>query len=331
MNSFPPLHLAAEIERFPIAGAFTIARGSRTEAVVVRASVSDGVHAGHGECVPYPRYGETVEGVLADILAQAGRLGEGGAQQALTAGLKAGAARNALDCALWDFAAKAAGRRVWELAGVPAPPELTTCFTLSLGSPQEMEAAARGAAHRPLLKVKLGAPGDVERIAAVRRGAPTSRIVVDANEGWTPQSFTPNLAACVAADVELIEQPFPAADDAALEALESPIPICADESFHGVEHLEAIMRRYDAINIKLDKTGGLSGALEAMRAARARGMPVMVGCMLATSLAMAPAMVIAAEAAFVDLDGPLLLARDRDPGLRFAGSTIHSYGSDLWG
>jgi L-alanine-DL-glutamate epimerase-like enolase superfamily enzyme len=155
--------------------------------------------------------------------------------------------------------------------------------------------------------------------------------VVDANEGWAPDSFAPNLAACVAAGVELIEQPFPASDDAALEAMESPIPICADESFHGVEHLEAIMRRYDAINIKLDKTGGLSGALEAMRAARAQGMPVMVGCMLATSLAMAPAMVIAAEAAFVDLDGPLLLAKDRDPGLRFAGSTIHSYGAELWG
>jgi L-alanine-DL-glutamate epimerase-like enolase superfamily enzyme len=331
MNRFPPLQLTAEIERFPIAGAFTISRGSRTEAVVVRASVSDGVHAGHGECVPYPRYGETVEGVQADILAQAGLLSRGGTQAELVSGLKAGAARNALDCALWDLAAKASGRRVWDLIGIGEPPAVITCFTLSLGTPESMEEAARKAAHRPLLKVKLGSDGDVERIRAVRRGAPASRIVVDANEGWTPESFGANVAACEAAGVELIEQPFPAANDAALEGLASPIPICADESFHGVEHLGATMRRYGAINIKLDKTGGLTAALEAMAAARAAGMPVMVGCMLGTSLGMAPALLIASGAAFVDLDGPLLLSRDRDPGLRFEGSAIHSYGADLWG
>lgn len=331
MARFPALRLEAVIERFPIAGAFTIARGSRTEAVVVRATVTDGRHIGHGECVPYPRYGETVEGVLADIEAQAPLLAAGGEQAALTSGLKAGAARNALDCALWDFAAKAAGCRVWELAGVAAPEPLTTCFTLSLGTPQSMEEAARKASGRPLLKVKLGAEGDSERIAAVRRGAPDSRIVVDANEGWSAGSFDALVAACVEARVELIEQPFPAADDAALERLSSPIPICADESFHGVEHLARTMERYDAINIKLDKTGGLSAALAAMEAARAHGMPVMVGCMLGTSLGMAPALLIAAGAAFVDLDGPLLLARDREPGLRFEGSTIHSYGPELWG
>jgi L-alanine-DL-glutamate epimerase-like enolase superfamily enzyme len=331
LPDFQPLSLAVAIERFPIAGAFTISRGSRTEAVVVRVSVTDGTYAGHGECVPYPRYGETVEGVVADIVRQEGLLAVGGHHLALTSGLAAGAARNALDCALWDLAAKAAGARVWELTGTPAPKPITTCFTLSLGDPASMRAAAEAASHRPLLKVKLGGEGDIARIAAVRAGAPNARIVVDANESWTPANFAANLAACVSAGVELIEQPFPAADDAALEHLDSAIPICADESFHGVEHLAETMKRYDAINIKLDKTGGLTAALEAMSAARVNQMPVMVGCMLGTSLAMAPAMLIAAGAAFVDLDGPLLLKQDRDPGLQFEGSTILPYPAALWG
>lgn len=328
---FPSLTLAVVVERFPIAGSFTISRGSRTEAVVVRASVSDGKRIGHGECVPYPRYGETVEGVVAEIQRQAALLAAGGLHSHLTSALKAGAARNALDCALWDLAAKSAGRRVWELTGTPAPKPVTTCYTLSLGDPASMEAAAEAASHRPLLKVKLGGDGDIARISAVRRGAPDSRIVVDANESWTPGNFATNVAACVAAGVELIEQPFPAADDGALELLESPIPICADESFHGVGHLAHTMTLYDAINIKLDKTGGLTAAIEAMNAARINQMPVMVGCMLGTSLAMAPALLIAAGAAFVDLDGPLLLKQDRDPGLHFEGSTIHPYSSALWG
>jgi L-Ala-D/L-Glu epimerase len=331
MISFPPLTLSVAVQRFAIAGSFTIARGSRTEAVVVRASVGNGTQTGHAECVPYTRYGETVEGVVADIEKQSALLAAGGSQDLLTSGLKPGAARNALDCALWDFAAKNSGKRVWELTGTPAPQPMITCFTLSLGDPESMESAARAASHRPLLKVKLGGEGDRERIAAVRRGAPASRIVVDANESWTGENFAMNVAACVLAGVELIEQPFPADNDGALEHLHSSIPICADESFHGVEHLAHTMRLYDAINIKLDKTGGLTAAIAAMSAARANQMPVMVGCMLGTSLAMAPAMLIAAGAAFVDLDGPLLLKEDHDPGLRFEGSTIHPYASTLWG
>ncbi|MCX7340949.1 MAG: dipeptide epimerase [Hyphomicrobiales bacterium] len=331
MNQFGSLSLAVAIERFPIAGAFTISRGSRTEAVVVTATVSDGQHVGRAECVPYPRYGETVEGVAAAIEAQGGLLAGGGDQAALTAVLKAGAARNALDCALWDLAAKAAGKRVWEVAGVAAPRPVITCYTLSLGDPASMQAAAEAASHRPLLKVKLGGEGDSERIAAVRRGAPQSRIVVDANEAWTEANFDRHVAACAAARVELIEQPLPAADDWALRHLSSPIPICADESFHGLDKLAATMELYDAINIKLDKTGGLSAALQVAEAARRHEMPVMVGCMLGTSLAMAPAMLIAAGAAFVDLDGPLLLKQDRVPGLQFEGSTIHPYPVTLWG
>lgn len=330
-NSFGALDLRVAIERFPIAGAFTISRGSRTEAVVVTATIGDGVHEGRGECVPYARYGETVEGVAADLAQQSECLRQGGDQETLTGGLKAGAARNALDCALWDLAAKRAGMRVWDLTGTGEPRPLTTCYTLSLGDPASMEAAARAASARPLLKVKLGGQGDEARIAAVRRGAPDSRIVVDANEAWTEASFDRHVAACLAAGVALIEQPLPAASDAALAHLHSPIPICADESFHGLASLALIMERYDAINIKLDKTGGLTAALAVAAAARANEMPVMVGCMLGTSLAMAPAMLIAAGAAFVDLDGPLLLAKDRDPGLRFEGSTVHSYGPEVWG
>jgi L-alanine-DL-glutamate epimerase-like enolase superfamily enzyme len=326
----PPLALAVAIERFPIAGAFTIARGSRTEAVVVIVTVTGGGVTGRGEAVPYARYGETVEGVAEAIRAQAARLSEGGPLPALTADLK-GAAANALDAALWDHAAKASGQRVWHLAGVAAPEPVTTCYTLSLGDPASMEAAARAAAHRPLLKVKLGGEGDPDRLRAVRMGAPDARIVVDANEAWTEHSLEAHIAACVAARVALIEQPLPAAQDAPLEGLKRAIPICADESFHGLDSLAAVAARYDAINIKLDKTGGLTPALAVAAAARARAMPVMVGCMLGTSLAMAPALLIAAGAAFVDLDGPLLLARDRAPGLRFEGSTIHPFGPELWG
>jgi L-Ala-D/L-Glu epimerase len=329
--TFPSLKLAAAIETFPIAGTFTISRGSRTEAHVVTAIVSDGPHLGRGECVPYPRYGETVEGVAADIQRQAGLLRDGGSHAALTAGLKPGAARNALDCALWDLAAKRAGRRVWDLAGTPAPVPVTTCYTLSLGTPESMEAAARAASQRPLLKVKLGGEGDVERIAAVRRGAPSSRLVVDANEAWTQANLAANAAACAAAGVELIEQPLPATADGALEGFRSPVTLCADESVHARDTLPDVARKYQAINIKLDKTGGLTEALAMASAAEALGLQIMVGCMVGTSLAMAPALLIAARAAYVDLDGPLLLARDREPGLTFEGSTIHAYGPELWG
>ena len=325
------IRLATAIEPWPIAGRFTISRGSRTEAVVVTATVTDGTVTGRGECVPYARYGETVEGVRDLIAAQEDALAAGLDRRGLAARLPAGAARNALDCALWDLEAKRAGRPAHALADIPAPAPVTTCYTLSLGSPEEMAAAARMAAARPLLKVKLGGAGDPERIAAVRRGAPDSRLVVDANEAWSPETIEANLAACVAAGVELIEQPLPAGDDAALRAIARRIPICADESLHDRAGLDGLTDRYDAINIKLDKAGGLTEALLLAQAAKARGLSIMVGCMLGTSLAMAPAMLLAGYADFVDLDGPLLLSRDREPGLLFEGSLVHPPEPALWG
>lgn len=327
----PPLALQVTVERFPIAGAFTIARGSRTEAVVVVARVSDGRHHGSGECVPYARYGESVDGVAGAIGAEAARLGAGGTHAALTGGLTPGAARNALDCALWDYRAKASGGRVWDLAGTAAPGPTTTCYTLSLGPPGAMEEAARAASHRPLLKVKLGGAGDAERIAAVRAGAPAARLVVDANEAWSEAMLEENTRACVIAGVEMIEQPLRAGHDGALTTFKTPVPFCADESVHARQSLPDVAKRYQAINIKLDKTGGLTEALVMVKEARALGLDIMVGCMVGTSLAMAPAMLIAAEARFVDLDGPLLLARDRSPGLTFEGSTILPFGSEVWG
>lgn len=325
-------HLVATIERFPIAGAFTIARGSRTEAVVVLATVTDAAgQIGRGECVPYARYGETVESVQALILGQADAIAAGATRADLLAHMKPGAARNALDCALFDLEAKQSGRPAWEIAGLTAPGPAITAYTLSLGTPESMEAAAGAAAGRPLLKVKLGGPGDPERIAAVRRGAPESRLIVDANEAWRPETMEANLAACVAAGVELIEQPLPAGEDELLATIARPIPICADESLHDRAGLNALARRYDAINIKLDKAGGLTEAVMLAHEARARGFSLMIGCMVGTSLAMAPAMLLAHHADYVDLDGPLLLARDRDPTLRFEGSTIHPPTPDLWG
>ncbi|MEQ4598724.1 MAG: dipeptide epimerase, partial [Methylobacteriaceae bacterium] len=249
----------------------------------------------------------------------------------LQTGMKAGAARNALDCALFDLEAKQLGRPAFTIAGLSAPQVATTAYTLSLGDPADMEAAARKAAHRPLLKVKLGGAGDPERIAAVRRGAPDARLIVDANEAWRPDTIEANLAACVAADVRLIEQPLPADADALLAEIARPIPICADESLHDRVGLDALSRRYDAINIKLDKAGGLTEAVMLAHEAHARGFSLMIGCMVGTSLAMAPAMLLAHHADYVDLDGPLLLARDRDPALRFEGSLIYPPEPALWG
>jgi len=324
--------LEVTVERFPIAGAFTIARGSRTEAVVVLATVTDAEgRVGRGECVPYARYGETVESVSDLIRTQAEAIAAGATRADLQLSLKAGAARNALDCALFDLEAKQLGRPAYEIAGLSAPQVATTAYTLSLGEPDSMEAAARTAAHRPLLKVKLGGAGDPERIAAVRRGAPDSRLIVDANEAWRPETIEANLAACVAAGVGLIEQPLPAGEDALLAEIARPIPICADESLHDRAGLDALADRYDAINIKLDKTGGLTEAVMLAHEARARGFSLMIGCMVGTSLAMAPAMLLAHHADYVDLDGPLLLARDREPGLRFDGSLIHPPEPALWG
>ncbi|HRQ78528.1 MAG TPA: dipeptide epimerase [Gemmatimonadaceae bacterium] len=325
------MRLEVSVERWPIAGRFTIARGSRTEAVVVVATIRAGEHVGRGECVPYARYGETVEGVAAEIETQWQLVEHGLDRAALQAQVPAGAARNALDCALWDLEAKRSGRRAWEAAGVPQPRPVTTAYTLSLATPDEMRVAAEAAKSRPLLKVKLGGVGDAARIRAVRAGAPRSRLIVDANESWRRETIGENLAACEEAGVVLIEQPFPADDDAALDHVRSSIPICADESFHDRQSFDAIAERYQAINIKLDKTGGLTEALQVARMARARGLQMMVGCMLGTSLAMAPAMMLAGEADFVDLDGPLLLATDREPGLRFEGSVVHPPEATLWG
>lgn len=323
--------LTVAVERFPIAGAFTISRGSRTEAVVVVATLEEGGVRGRGECVPYARYGESVESVAAALEEQAGWIAAGGSRFDLADRMKPGAARNALDCALWDFEAKRTGRPAHELAGLSAPGPVTTAYTLSLGDPEAMEEAARNAAHRPLLKVKLGGEGDPERIAAVRRGAPDSRLIVDANEAWRAETIEQNLAACAAASVGLIEQPLPAGDDGLLAEIDRTIPICADESLHDRAGLDALAKRYDAINIKLDKAGGLTEALKLAHEARARGFEIMVGCMVGSSLAMAPAMLLAHHAAYVDLDGPLLLARDREPGLRYEGSTVYPPLPDLWG
>jgi len=323
--------LAARIEHWPIAGAFTISRGAKTEAVTVVAEVSQGGHVGRGECVPYPRYGETPEATLAALQAMQEPLSQGMDRKALQAAMPAGAARNALDCALVDLEAKTGGRRAWTLLGRPAPRPCTTAYTISLGTPETMAAATARAAHRPLLKIKLGGDGDAERIAAVRKAAPESELIVDANEAWSPANLAQNLAACAAVGVTLVEQPLPAGRDDALAGMKRPVAVCADESVHARASLEGLRERYDAVNIKLDKTGGLTEALAMADAAQALGFDIMIGCMVATSLAMAPAMLLAQQARFVDLDGPLLLARDRDGGLRYDGSLVFPPEAALWG
>ena len=326
-----PIALTTRAERWPIAGTFTISRGAKTEAAVVVAELSDGHHRGRGECVPYARYGETVKSVVAAIDAMrpqiAGGLDRLGLQQAMAAG----AARNALDCAFWDLEAKRAGTPAHELAGIAALQPLVTAFTISLATPEEMAAAAAKAASRALLKVKLGGPGDAERIAAVRRAAPHAELIVDANEAWTPDNLERNLAACAKAGVTLVEQPLPAGQDQALARIRRRVAVCADESVHDRASLVGLRARYDAVNIKLDKTGGLTEALAMADAAHALGFEIMIGCMVATSLAMAPAMLLAQQARFVDLDGPLLLARDREHGLRYDGSLVYPPEVTLWG
>lgn len=327
----PNLRLSATVEVWPLREAFVISRGAKTEARVVVATISDGTHAGRGECVPYPRYGETPEGVLAQVAAYADRPASDLDRETLQARMPAGAARNAVDCALWDFEAKRSGRRVADLAGLASPQPATTCFTISLGTPEEMAAKARAASHRPLLKLKLGGAGDAERVAAVRAAVPSARLVADANESWTIDAMPTLMAACRAAGLELVEQPLPAGQDEALAGIERPVPLCADESVHTACDLPRLARLYDAVNIKLDKTGGLTEALAMTQAARALGLKVMVGCMVGTSLGMAPALLLADNAAWVDLDGPLLLARDHAHGLRYDGGTVFPPNAALWG
>jgi L-alanine-DL-glutamate epimerase-like enolase superfamily enzyme len=318
-------------ESWPIAGSFTISRGSKKVAEVVTVKLTrDGV-SGYGECVPYARYDETVDSVVAALEAARAAIEGGLSRDDIARHIAPKAARNALDCALWDLEAKQAGSPVWRLAGLPEPKPVVTAYTLSLDTPEAMGEAAAKAAQRPLLKLKLGREGDEARLAAIRRNAPRSRLIVDANEGWASAILPRMLTACADAGVEMVEQPLPAADDGALAGLRRTVSVCADESAHGLDSLSALAGKYDAINIKLDKTGGLTPAIALARAAQAQGMTVMIGCMLATSLAMAPAMLLTPLAAVVDLDGPLLLKEDRTPGIRFEGSLMHPPPPALWG
>jgi L-Ala-D/L-Glu epimerase len=324
-------HLVIARETWPLAAIFTIARGSKTAAEVVTVTLEQDGIIGRGECMPYARYGESVDGVVAALEAARAAIENTTDRHDVPSIVEASAARNALDCALWDLAAKRAGRPAWQLAGLAEPRPLVTAYTLSLAAPAAMGEAAAAAANRPLLKLKLGGPQDRERLAAVRRNAPASRLIVDANEGWSEDALPAMFEACAEHGVELIEQPLPAGRDAALAAVERPVAVCADESIHVASDVTALAERYDAINIKLDKTGGLTGALALAEAAAACHMRVMVGCMVATSLAMAPAFLIAQRADFVDLDGPLLLQRDRVPGIRYDGSVMNPPPPELWG
>ncbi len=317
-------------ETFPIAGVFTIARGSRTEAHVVTATITQGANVGRGECVPYARYGETVEAVMAAIEAMAPAIAAGIDRMELARRMPPGAARNAIDCALWDLEAKRSGGAVADRLGIDPKP-LTTAYTISLGTADDMAARAAAAANRPLLKVKVGTDDDIPLMRAVARAASGSALILDANEGWTPENCARNLAEAARLGFRLVEQPLPAGADSVLSTIDHPIPVCADESLHVATDLAELKGRYDAVNIKLDKTGGLTEALALRDAARAAGFGIMVGCMVGTSLAMAPAVLLAQDADWCDLDGPLLLARDRVPGLAYSGSLVHPPARDLWG
>jgi L-alanine-DL-glutamate epimerase-like enolase superfamily enzyme len=325
------IRLNAVVEHFPIRGAFVISRERRTIQTVVRVTLEDGpVHA-QAECVPYKRYNETPEEVVKTILAQADAIANGLTRAELQTRLSAGAARNGLDCVLWDCEAKKTGKPVWQLANLPEPKPVTTMQTISLGTPDEMRAAAERLKDWPILKVKLGGDGDDERILAVFDGAPNAHLVADANEAWRETMYEKNLGACIDAKVALIEQPFPAGGDAILEKLPRPIPVCADESLHDRYNLAAIAKRYDAVNIKLDKAGGLTEALLLKQEAKKQGFKIFVGSMVATSLSIAPAVLLAQGADFVDLDPPLLLAQDRENALTFQGAMITPPKPALWG
>jgi L-alanine-DL-glutamate epimerase-like enolase superfamily enzyme len=323
--------LFAEAERFPIAGGFTISRGTKTVAEVVTCTISENGRSGHGECVPYARYGESTDSVLAQIEAMRGAVRDGLDRKGLIAAMPAGAARNAIDCALWDLESKIGGVRAHlDVCAMPPRP-IATAMTISLGTPDEMAAQARANSRRPLLKVKVGTDNDSARIHAVASSAPQSRIILDANEGWTPENIRQHLLIAAEFRVALIEQPLPAGRDEILRSIPHPVPICADESVHSAEDLESLLGLYDAVNIKLDKAGGLTAAMNLRDRARELGFGVMVGCMVGTSLAMAPAVLLAQDADFVDLDGPLLLARDRQQGLTYTGSLVSPPAPALWG
>ncbi|MDO8883904.1 N-acetyl-D-Glu racemase DgcA [Pseudotabrizicola sp.] len=314
-------------DSFPLARTFTISRGSKTTAQVVTATITRNGHQGRGEAVPYARYGETVTDVMAQIAAAAPWV----TRQTLARDMQPGAARNALDCALWDLEAKAKGVRVWDLLSLPAPGPVITAFTLSLDTPAAMRAQAVQNAHRPVLKIKLGTPDDMPRLEAVRKGAPKSTLIIDANEGWTPEVYADLAPRLVAMGVALVEQPLPAGADAMLAEMARPLPVCADESCHDRASLPALIGKYDVVNIKLDKSGGFTEALALKAQAQQMGFGIMVGCMVGSSLAMAPATLLAQGVAFTDLDGPLLLAQDRDNPLLFNEHGIHPPNPALWG
>lgn len=321
------MRITVTAESFKLAQVFTISRGSRTQADVLTVRVQGGAHQGMGECVPYARYGETLESVAAEISGLPCDL----TLESVQTLLPAGAARNAVDCALWDLAAKQAGRRVWDLIGLPAPRPEITAYTLSLDTPDAMQAQAAKNAARPLLKIKLGTPDDMARLEAVRRGAPKSRIIVDANEGWTAEVYADLAPHLIRLGVQMVEQPLPAGADDMLAEIARPLPVCADEACHDRASLPKLKGKYDLVNIKLDKTGGLTEALLLKDAATQEGYAVMVGCMVGTSLAMAPATILAQGVAFTDLDGPLLLAEDRAATLKFDEAGVHAPTPALWG
>ncbi len=323
--------LSVRIERFPTEGAFTISRGAKTHVDVVVAEITVGNIRGRGEATAIYYRGETAESVAADLFAMTDAVAGSVSREALLTAMPAGAARNALDAALWDLEAKLTGRRVWERIGLPKPAPLLTAYTISVAEPEVMEAAARKAAGRELLKVKLAGEGDEDRVDAVRRGAPDARIIVDANEAWDGLDIERMTAALALHRVELIEQPLPAGREAEMEHVRAAIPFCADESVHDLASLDACLGRFEFINVKLDKAGGLTEALRLISGAKAAGMGVMTGCMLSTSLGIAPAFYAAIHGQFADLDGPLLLARDREHGLQFEGSDVFPPTAELWG
>lgn len=314
-------------DRFKLAQVFTISRGSRSEINVLTVRVTRGGITGWGECVPYARYGETLENVTALIA----ELPDGIGRATLQDVMPAGAARNAVDCALWDLEAKQTGRRVWQLAGLSAPGPELTAYTLSLDTPEKMRAEAAKHAHRPLLKIKLGTADDMPRLQAVRAGAPDTKIIVDANEGWSAEVYTDLAPHLQRLGVALVEQPLPAGDDDALLGMARPVLVCADESCHDRASLPHLAGKYDMVNIKLDKTGGLTEALALRQMALAEGYAVMMGCMMGSSLAMAPATLVAQGAAVTDLDAPLLLSEDRDHVLGYDRLGVYPPEAALWG
>lgn len=324
-------HLEATIEAFPIAGSFTISRGSKTQADVIVCTISEDGLSGRGECVPYRRYGETMDSVMAEIMAVTKAIEAGLMRDGLQSAMNPGAARNAIDCALWDLEAKRSQRPVGTVIGASSREPIVTAFTLSIAEPEAMGADALKNRERPLLKIKLGTEDDESRMRSVRDSAPDARIIVDANEGWTSENIERHLAIAHELKISLIEQPLPVGKDAILSRIERLVPICADESVHSTADLASLRDRYDAVNIKLDKTGGLTEALLMKAEAERLGFQIMVGCMVGTSLAMAPAVLLAKDTDYADLDGPLLLAQDRPGGLRYEGSLVYPPTPDLWG